>query len=75
MKIYVASKSSNKNFALQEDDIIQVCSGSSAWEDALSYAKDHTRTTDEPSWVYEVDLKAVQVFKMEKQLVARAIAQ
>lgn len=75
MKVYVVSRSSNRNFALNEGVLIEVCPGVAGWEDALSYAKDHAKATDEPSWVYEVDLKAVHTFKVEKQVVGRAIAQ
>lgn len=73
--MYVVSRSSNKNFALNEGELIGVRLGASGWADALSYAKDHARATDEPTWVYVVDLKAVYTFKVEKQVVGRDIAQ
>lgn len=69
MNIYIASKSSNKNFALLPESIIEVCySYCNPLEDANSYARDYTKKTEEPAWVYEVEIRAVGGFKMFKEV-------
>jgi len=70
VKIYVASKSSNVRFALQSDNIIeQIITGIDPVGDAKSYAYDHTRSTDEPAFVYEVELRCLGAYKTKKEIV------
>lgn len=70
MRVYVASQSSNAKFALRDGNILEVChTGPDPLLDAKSYAQDHTRATDEPSYVYEVDIKQVQGYKIVKEVV------
>lgn len=70
MRIYVVSRSSNSKFALKDDSFLEVChTGPDPLLDAKSYAQDHTRATDEPSYVYEVDIRQVQGYKIVKEVV------
>ncbi len=71
MKIWVASRTGNRKFALDPDNIIAVCAtGINPQADARSYAFDHTQTEDEPSFVYSLDLKAEGGYKVHKEVVA-----
>lgn len=73
MKLYVASKSGNKGFALEPENIIAVCaSGPDPKRDALSYAADHTRAEDTPAWVHEVEIHPVGSYKIVKEVVFRS---
>lgn len=70
MKVYVASRSSNHNLALQEGNVIAVASFvPRPLEGAKLCAYDHTDTTGEPAWVYEVELKAVGSYKAQTEVV------
>lgn len=70
MKVYVTSRSGNSRFALEEGNVIAVCySGPNPHDDAKSYAIDHTKATDEPTWIYEVELKTLGSMKTKKEVV------
>ncbi len=70
MAIYVVSKSSNRNFALNPDNIVEVCfGGPTPLGDAKSFAHNHTKGTDEPTYVFEVELVHRGSYKTEKQVV------
>lgn len=66
MNVRVVSRSGDKNHALTPENVIVVCSGMYRFDDSKSYAMDHTKMTDEPTWIYEVDLTCVGVYKVEK---------
>jgi hypothetical protein len=69
MKIYIASKSGNRNFALDPDNIIAACAtGPSPLTDAQSYAKDHVRGTEESVFIFEVDAKPLGSYKIYKEV-------
>lgn len=68
MNVRVVSKSGNRHFALDPDNIIAACHGVDAFNEAKSYAIDHTKDTEEPAWIYEVELKCLGVMKTEKQV-------
>lgn len=71
MKIYVASKSSNKNFALEPQNVIEVCySGPFPESDAKLYAKDHVADSGEPAYVFAVDIETVIGYKIHKEVVS-----
>ena len=70
VKIWVASKSSNANFALQENNILAICySGPDSEGSAKSYAFDHTKATGEGAFVYEVEMTHRGSFKTQKEVV------
>lgn len=67
MKLYVTSLSGNARWALEEGNVVAVCySGPSPLDDAKSYGRDHTKATDEPTWIYEVEIAHQGAFKVEK---------
>lgn len=66
MNVRVVSKSGNRNFALDPDNIIAATWGATRYEDARSYATDHALNEEGPAWIYEVELKCVGVMKIEK---------
>jgi hypothetical protein len=71
VKAYVASKSSTYRFALEAENIIEVCAtGPNPEFDAASYAKDYVKGTDLPAYVYEVDIKHLGGYKVQKEVVA-----
>jgi hypothetical protein len=73
MRLYVASRSGNRNFALHEDNILQACHGGpDPKSDAQQYARDHVKNTSEPAWVYEVEILNVIGFREERQVVSFA---
>lgn len=70
MKVYVTSRSGNSRFALEEGNVVAVChSGVHPHDDAKSYAINHTKATDEPTWIYEVELKALGSMRAKKEVV------
>lgn len=70
MKLYVTSRSGNSRFALEEGNIVAVCyNGPNPHDDAKSCAIDHTKATDEPAWIYEVELKALGSMRTKKEIV------
>lgn len=71
MRIYVASRSGNSILALEPENVIAVCAtGPSPERDAQQYAKDETRATDRPTWVYAIDTFPVIGYKVEKEVIA-----
>jgi len=75
VKLYVASKSGNKNFALDPDNIIEVCrSGPDPLGDAQSYAQDYVRETLDAAWVHAVELTTMIGYRIQKEVVAFAPA-
>lgn len=73
MRIYVASKHSLGEFALHPVNVIEVCaSGPSPFADAQSYAKDYTLDTDEPAYVYAVDVQFKGRYDIVKEVVYRS---
>jgi hypothetical protein len=71
IELYVVSKVSNRYFALNQDNVIQVCHfGPDPLNDAKSYAYDYTRNTGQPAWVWQVeDLEAVCSYREQKEVV------
>jgi hypothetical protein len=70
MIVYVASRSSNSNFALEPQNVIAVCyTGPRPEADARSYAYDVTKATDQPTWVYRVDLRSIGGYKVSKEVI------
>jgi hypothetical protein len=68
---YVVSKSGNRTYALKPDNIIEACvSGPDPKLDAQSYAKDHTKGTDENAYVYRVTIEKVVGYRVSKEVVA-----
>lgn len=68
-KIYVVSRSSNKNFALDGGNVIAICYAGPALADAKSYSNDHTKATDETTFIYEVEMKHLGTMKTKKEVV------
>lgn len=68
-KIYVVSRSNNKNFALEGGNVIAICYAGPALADAKSYSNDHTKATDEPAFVYEVEVKLIGSMQTKKEVV------
>ena len=70
MKVYVTSRSGHSHFALEEGNVVAVCySGPDPYGDAKSYAIDHTKAIDEPTWIYEVEIKALGSMRTKKEVV------
>lgn len=70
---YVASKAANVAMALDPEYLIEACfTGPSPLTDAESYAKDYTRSTDKPSYIYRVGLDSVRKFEVVKEVVSSA---
>lgn len=70
MKVYVTSRSGNSHFALEDGNVVAVCyDGPDTQGDAKSYAIDHTKATDEPTWIYEVELRAIGSMQTKKEVV------
>lgn len=70
MIVYVASKSGNRRFALEPENVIAVCAnGPSPEADARSYAYDEAKVTDEPTWVYQVNVQNLGGYKVSKEVV------
>lgn len=68
--VYVASKSSNPRFALEDGNVIAVCwSGPNPSGDAHSYAHDRTKADEESSYVYEVEIESMGGYKIHKEVV------
>lgn len=68
--MYVTSLSGNARFALEDGNVVAVChSGPYPLDDAKSYGRDHTKATDQPTWIYEVEIAYKGAFKIEKQVV------
>lgn len=71
VKMYVVSTSGNTRFALLKENLLTVsCSGNDkvARMEARDAARRHTRETDQPTWVHVVDIKPVDMFRVEKQV-------
>jgi hypothetical protein len=69
VKVYVASRSSNANFALDPDNIIAACAtGPNPLGDVESYAKDHVRAEEENVFIFEVDAKLLGSYKIRKEV-------
>jgi len=67
---YAASTTSNKTYALEPGNIIETClSGPDPERDAKSIAKDHTKATDQPAYVYRVSIESVIGYKVSKEVV------
>lgn len=72
MKIYVASKSKDERYALDPDNVIAACgTGPDPETDALSYAKDETRATDAPTYIYAVDVQLRGGYEIHREVVYR----
>jgi hypothetical protein len=70
---YVASKSSNRNYALDPENVIEVCmTGVDPESDAKSYAKDHTKATDQNSYIHRVSIETVVGYRVSKEVVSFA---
>lgn len=69
MKIYIASRSGNRNFALEEGNVVAIGSGVYPQDDVKQAAIDHTRATDEPTWIYEVELTHKGSYRTQKEVV------
>lgn len=70
---YVASRAANSTMALEPEYLIEACiDGPNPQGDAESYAKDYTRATDKPSYIYRVGLEAVRKFEVAKEVVSSA---
>lgn len=55
---------------LEEGDVIAAIStGPHPLSDAKSYAYDYTRVTDEETYVYEVNLRLVGKYRIDKQVI------
>lgn len=55
---------------LEEGDVIAaVSTGPTPLSDAKSYARDYTRATDEETYVYEVNLRLVGKYRIDKQVI------
>ena len=75
MKVYAVSRSGNSRFALDTGNLLGVYREvPSAGIYARMCAHDHTKATDEPTWVYEVEVEAVATFKIKKEVVRIDIA-
>lgn len=73
MRIYVASKHSKEQYALHPVNVIEVCaSGPDPLTDAMSYAQDYTLDTDEPAYVYAVDVQFKGRYEVVKEVVYRS---
>lgn len=66
--LYIASKSSNPRFALEDGNIIAVCY--SGLGPARSYAYDFTRAEEESSFIYEVEIELTGGYKIAKEVVS-----
>lgn len=70
---YVISKTSNRAYALAEDNVIEACfGGTDPLADAKSYARDYTKATDDNTYVYRVSVESVTGYKVTKDVVAFA---
>lgn len=70
MKIYVVSKSSTRGFALDPDNIIEVCAtGPDAHGDARVYAKDYALMEGDPAFIFAVELTPVGSYKTKREAV------
>lgn len=68
--LYIASKSSNPRFALDEGNIIAVCwSGIDPGSDARTYAFEYAKSDEENTYVYEVEIKSMGGYKIHKEVV------
>lgn len=55
---------------LEEGNVIAAIStGPRPLTDAKSYAYDHTKATDEETYVYEVNLRLVGKYRIDKQVI------
>ena len=71
MNVYVASKSSNIRYALDPDNIIEVCcDGPDPQTDAEQAAKDWTKGTEQNTYVFSVSLRALKGFKIYKEVTS-----
>jgi hypothetical protein len=69
--LYIASKSSNHQFALESGNIIAVCySGPDPETDARSYAYDFTREEEKSSFVYKAEIVLAGGYKIAKEVVS-----
>ena len=68
--MYVVSTSGNSIWALEEGNVIAIThSGPDPFGDAQSYARDHTKATDQIAYIYEVDTKPKGHMKINKEVV------
>lgn len=68
--MFVVSKHSNRHFALTSEHVIEVVSGYNAsLVEAQQYARDYTKATDLPAYVYKVDMELICSYKIEKAVV------
>jgi hypothetical protein len=72
MILYVASRSSNSNFALLPENVVGV--PSKLLEPAQERAAQHSQNTEEPTWVFKVDIESLGGYRMEKRMVSRGFA-
>ena len=69
MKMYIASRGKGAA-AFDDGNVIAVCaSGPTPLSDARQYAFDETKATDQPTYVYEVEVTSRGVYKIEKQVI------
>jgi len=70
VKIYVVSKSGNSNFALEPEWQIAIVSGyMEGLLDAQVCAGKYAKATDQPAWVYEVEIKSTGSYRISKEVV------
>lgn len=70
MKIYIASKSSNRSFALNPENVIAVCAtGPDPLTDAMSYARDEVKASDSPAFIFEVDVQLKGSYRITKEVI------
>lgn len=75
-KAYVASTSTSSVYALDVGRVIAACAiGPDPEGDAESYAKDYAEMNDVRTYVYQVEIKPLRGFKVQKEVVPFVIAQ